>query len=56
MSPEKCKISNTVFFDDLEGQKNIIEYREGTNKKILAFEDKERVLPILSVREPNPIP
>lgn len=40
--PHLCKIRNTIFFDDLDGQKNVIEYRIGKHKKILSFEEKTR--------------
>jgi hypothetical protein len=40
--PHLCKIRNTIFFDDLDGQKNVIEYRVGDHKKILSFEGKTR--------------
>ena len=40
--PHLCKIRNTIFFDDLDGQKNVIEYRVGDCKKILSFEGKNR--------------
>ena len=39
---ESFKIRNTIFFDDLEGQKNVIEYRMGKFKKIISFEEKTR--------------
>ena len=39
---EQCKIINTIFFDDLEGQKNVIEYRMGKLKKIISFEENTR--------------
>ncbi|HAA87973.1 MAG: hypothetical protein CMO73_00435 [Verrucomicrobiales bacterium] len=35
--PKQCKIQNSIFFDDLEGQKNVIEYREGKKKGIFSF-------------------
>lgn len=40
--PHLCKIRNTIFFDDLDGQKNVIEYRVGDRKKILSFEGNNR--------------
>ena len=39
---QHCKIINTIFFDDLEGQKNVIEYRKGKLKKIISFEENTR--------------
>ena len=39
---EQCKIINTIFFDDLEGQKNVVEYRMGKLKKIISFEENTR--------------
>ena len=39
---QQYKIINTIFFDDLEGQKNVIEYRMGKLKKIISFEENTR--------------
>ena len=40
--PTECQVTNTIFFDDLEGQQNVIEYREGLKKRILAFQGDTR--------------
>lgn len=40
--PGSCSISNTVFFNDFKEQKNIIEYRDGTSRKILSFSGDQR--------------
>lgn len=40
--PAGCKLTNTLFFDDLEGQQNVVEFREGRAKRILAFEVERR--------------
>ena len=42
LSPGNCSISNTVFFNDFKEQKNVIEYREGTSRKILSFTSEQR--------------
>jgi hypothetical protein len=42
LSPGNCSISNTVFFNDFKGQKNVIEYRDGTSRKILSFTGEQR--------------
>ena len=42
LSPGNCSISNTVFFNDFKGQKNVIEYREGTSRKILTFTSEQQ--------------
>ena len=42
LSPGDCSISNTVFFNDFKGQKNVIEYREETSRKILSFTGEQR--------------
>lgn len=47
-TPKGCKIRNTVFFDDLDGQKNVIEYRAGQAKRILEFEGKVREIAIVA--------
>ena len=45
-SPAGCKLSNTLFFDDLEGQQNVVEYREGRGKRILSFSGDKREITI----------
>ena len=42
LSPGNCSISNTVFFNDFKGQKNVIEYREGKSRKVLSFTSEQR--------------
>lgn len=42
IAPAQCTIRNSTFFDDLDGQKNVIEYRHGKSKRILSFEGKTR--------------
>lgn len=42
--PQDCKLVDTVFFDDLDGQRNVVEFREGREKRILAFEGDVREL------------
>jgi hypothetical protein len=44
--PAGGKVSNTIFFDDLDGQKNVVEYRNGKLKQILAFEGKVREITV----------
>ena len=44
LSPGNCSISNTVFFNDFKGQKNVIEYREGTSRKVLSFTGEKPTL------------
>ncbi len=45
--PNQCKIQNSIFFDDLEGQKNVIEYREGKNKEIFSFKQDTKIRPLI---------
>ncbi len=45
--PNQCKIQNTIFFNDLEGQKNVIEYKEGKHKKIFSFEKDTKIRPLI---------
>ncbi len=44
--PGGCTLRNTIFFDDLDGQQNVVEYREGREKRILAFEGGTREVAI----------
>lgn len=44
--PAGCKLTNTLFFDDLEGQQNVVEYREGRGKRILSFNGDKREIAI----------
>ena len=44
--PAGCKMTNTLFFDDLEGQQNVVEYREGRAKGILSFSDDKREITV----------
>lgn len=45
--PKQCKIQNSIFFDDLEGQKNVIEYREGKKKGIFSFKQDTKIRPLI---------
>jgi hypothetical protein len=40
--PGNCSISNTVFFNEFKGQKNIIEFRVKSSRKILSFTGDQR--------------
>lgn len=41
--PGNCSISNTVFFNEFKGQKNVIEFREGASRKILSFSSDQKI-------------
>lgn len=41
--PGNCSISNTVFFNEFKGQRNVIEFRQGTSRKILSFAGENRI-------------
>jgi hypothetical protein len=43
LSPGNCSINNTVFFNAFEGQRNIIEFRNGNARKILTFSGETRI-------------
>ncbi|MDE0569282.1 MAG: hypothetical protein OSB44_01280 [Verrucomicrobiales bacterium] len=43
IKPNQCKIKNTIFCNDLEGQKNVIEYREGKHKEIFSFKNDTKI-------------
>lgn len=46
VEPQQCTVLNSTFFDDLDGQKNVIEYRQAKTKRILSFEGETRQQPL----------
>ncbi len=48
-----CLLHNSVFSGELEGQRNVVEFRIGREKTILAFEGETSELP-LRLAEPKP--
>lgn len=42
--PGNCAISNTVCFNEFKGQRNVIEFREGTSRRILSFTGEKKTL------------
>ena len=47
IKPNQCKIHNSIFFNDIEGQKNIIEYREDKYKEIFSFKKDTKIRPLI---------
>ncbi|MCP4846401.1 MAG: hypothetical protein GY899_00445 [Verrucomicrobiaceae bacterium] len=44
--PANCSMSNTVFFNDFKGQKNVTEFRVESSRKILTFTSDQKTQPL----------